>query len=83
MVCIGFISIGNRGGAWNNLLAGWITYITGIKSTDLCTRSILIPDNSNSIDLLAGGAGDIFYVYEVWCGNENLSGNIYSNDNRP
>ena len=70
---------------YNNILTGWLYSLTGIQETaKLCARSVLIPSDSNWGNLNSGTTSDAYFnVYEVWCSDQNLSNNVYSNENRP
>ena len=79
----------NLGTSYNNFydkVSGYLSSLTGIQeTTKLCARSVLIPSGANWADLNSGtgNASVYFNVYEVWCSDQNLSNNVYSNENRP
>ena len=81
----GAFNLGTSYKNFNDKVRGLLSTLTGIQeTTKLCARSILIPSESNWGDLNSGtGSGAYFNVYEVWCSDQNLSNNVYSNENRP
>lgn len=72
----GWISLGNKNGFWDNPLAGYLVTFTGISAQTHCIRSLKIPENSFWGVCEAGTSGQEFRTYEVWCGEENLTGQI-------
>lgn len=51
-------------------------------SNSLNTKSIFIP-NCTWVDITIGRSGLDMNLYEIWCSENNLTGNTYSNDNLP
>ncbi len=57
-------------------MAGYLESFTGINAQTHCIRSLKIPENSFWGVCVAGTSGQEFRTYEVWCGEENLTGQI-------
>lgn len=79
----GFINFGSSYANINDIKSGWIGDLSGVNGTNLCARSILIPEGSYWSAISTGASLVTINVYEVWISDEDLSGNVYSNDNRP
>ena len=79
----GVFNFGSTYDRINNIKSDWMSTVTGIYTTELIARSVLIPQGSYWGALSTGTSSLSISVYEVWCSNENLSGNNYSNENRP
>ena len=82
----GAFNLGTSYKNFNDKVRGLLSTLTGIQeTTKLCARSVLIPSGANWADLNSGtgNASVYFNVYEVWCSDQNLSNNVYSNENRP
>ena len=72
----GFTSFGSKGGRWDNPLAGYMCNITGIKANKKGIRSMKLPKNSFWGVTRAGTGSIDFRIYEIWCGEEDLTGQI-------
>lgn len=71
-------------GQHNIISAGiWFAQLTGIPCEFGVARSVKIPEGAYGGLISSGGGGAIADITEVWCSNEDLSGNRYTNDNKP
>ena len=77
---IGFVNFGSSYNKINDIISSWLD---GVAGKNLIARSILIPSGSYWGALSTGTSSYSIAVYEVWCSDENLTGNTYSNENRP
>ena len=77
---IGFVNFGSSYNKINDIMSSWLD---GVAGKNLIARSILIPSGSYWGALSTGTSSYSIAVYEVWCSDENLTGNTYSNENRP
>ena len=81
----GVLALGESISRFTSFCGTFLSASSGVSDiTLLCARSINIPEGA-----LAGGVGTGTYgqrqfdVYEIWCSDQNLSNNVYSNENRP
>lgn len=81
----GLLNFGTSYDQFKDVLSGLLGNLSGIKTDNLITKCVMIPNESKWGRMLSGTevTSTKFNIYEIWCSNENLSGNKYTNDNKP
>lgn len=79
----GLLDFGSSYNKINDIKADWMYTLSGVSDGQLCSRSVMIPEGCYWGAYSTGRGGTVLDISEVWCSTENLSGQVYSNDNRP
>ena len=81
----GVLALGESISRFTSFCGTFLSASSGVSDiTLLCARSMKIPGGALAGGVGTGTAGQRqFDVYEIWCSDQNLSNNVYSNENRP
>lgn len=79
----GVLNFGSSYNKINDIKADWMYILSGVGDGQLCSRSVMIPEGCYWGAYSTGRGSTVLDISEVWCSTENLSGQVYSNDNRP
>lgn len=72
----GWITVGTKNGRWDNPLANYLVRLTGIDVSKHCIRSLKLPENSFWGYTYSGTGNMDYRIYEIWCGEQDLTGKI-------
>ena len=82
----GVLTLGTSITDYKSFCGSFLSESSGVTDmTLLCARSLNIPEGA-LVGAVWSGTNlweRQFNVYEIWCSDQNLSNNVYSNENRP
>ena len=82
----GVLTLGTSITDYKSFCGSFLSESSGVTDmTLLCARSLNIPEGALVGAVWSGTYAweRQFNVYEIWCSDQNLSNNVYSNENRP